>query len=405
MPQIDDVSKKYLIAGLRLGQDVEGFVDSYHGPQELVELAAEVDSGRALDDLETAIATLEPSNRRSWLEIQARAMRMVARVAGGEQVAFREQVAESFDIEPEWVDEGAFEAAHSMLDRLLPGKGSLAERRQAYRAQFEIPAEQLLPVAEGILTELRNRTRAFVELPEGESVELRLVNNQPWSGYNWYLGNLKSRIEINTDLPSRLNDLPDLLAHEAYAGHHTEHCLKEAHQLRELGHGEGAIALLTTPQAVVSEGIATTAFETVVPQEQRVEWLRTRVYQPAGVDVDIENDLAISQASRALGAVSGNAALMLHEQGRPLDEVVEYISRYSLRPLDEARQSTAFLTHPLFRTYIYTYTVGYDLVSSYLRSQTDRHEGFRALLTDFWTPTRLRGADRRHSPPDERLPL
>src|SRR5690606_25247427 len=105
--------------------------------------------------------------------------------------------------------------------------------------------------------------------PAGESADIVLVNNQPWSGYNWYLGDLQSRIEINTDLPVRANALPDLVAHEIYCGHHTEHALKEAHRYRELGHGEASVALLTSAQAVISEGIATSAFDVLIEPEIR----------------------------------------------------------------------------------------------------------------------------------------
>ena len=78
--------------------------------------------------------------------------------------------------------------------------------------------------------------------------------------------------------------------------------------------------------------------------------------------------------------------------------------RYSLRTEDEARRSIEFLTHPLFSTYIFTYTSGYELVSNYLQSHGNPADAFRDLLTGHWTPTRLRGLDPRRSSDDERLP-
>ena len=404
MHAIDDVSRKYLIAGLRLGQDIEGFVDSYHGPADLPDIAAGVDPGRALNELDSAIADVDDAFRHAYLESQARALRMAARVASGERVGYREQVRQSFDIEPEWTGEEVFQSAHDMLDRLLPGAGSLPERRAQYRKQFELQFENILPISEPLLAELRRRTLEIVELPSGESVTLQLVTNQPWSGYNWYLGNMASRIDINTDLPVRLNALPDLLAHEAYAGHHTEHSVKEALFLHERGYGEAAIALITTPQAVVSEGIATSTFDVLVPPDEQAHWLRTFVYEPAGWDVDIESDLAIQRVGQSLSAVSGNAALLMHDQGGSVDAVVEYISRYGLLSEAEARKSVQFLTHPLFRTYIYTYIAGKELVRAYLQSQPDFRTGFRSLLTEHWTPSRLRGSALWRSSDDERLP-
>lgn len=404
MHAIDDVSRKYLIAGLRIGQELEGFADSYHGPADLPDIAASVDPSRALDELDSAIANVDDPLRRAYLESQARALRMAARVASGERVGFREQIHQGFDIEPEWTDEGVFQSAHGMLDRLLPGAGSLAERRVQYRRGFELQTENVLSIAEPLLAELRRRTLEFIELPEGESVALQLVTDQPWAGYNWYLGNMTSRIDINTDLPVRLNGLPELLAHEAYAGHHTEQSVKEALFLRERGYGEMAIALITTPQAVVAEGIATSTFEVLVPPEEQAAWLGAFVYEPVGWDIDVESDLAIQRAGQSLSAVRGNAALMLHDRGQSVDSAVEYLGRYELLSEAEARKLAQFLTHPLFRTYTFTYTAGKELVRAYLQSQPDIRAGFRSLFTEHWTPSRLRGSALWRSSDDERLP-
>jgi hypothetical protein len=402
---IDDVSKRYLIAGLSVGNLVEGFVDSYHGPEELRRDAGSTPPAEAIEEFHAAIDQVEDTPRRTFFLAQERALRMATRVAEGETINYREQVIESFDITPEWVDESEFEAAHYALDKLLTGSGPLAARRQGYRAMFEIDAERVLPIAKDLLSDLRLRTQTIVPLPDGESVELKLVEGQPWSGYNWYLGGLSSRIEINTDLPVRLNDLPDLLAHEAYPGHHTEHCVKEWLHLRQQGHGEAAIALLTTPQAVVSEGIATSAFDSVVPPDEQGAWLREHVYDPSGLSIDIEGDLAIHRSSRVLSGVLGNAALLLHDQGRSQAEAVDYVMRYSLRSESEAVRSVEFLTHPFFRTYVYTYSSGYQLVNTFLENMADRQMGFRSLLTEHWTPARLRAAARRRSSDDERLPV
>ena len=47
----------------------------------------------------------------------------------------------------------------------------------------------------------------------------------------------------------------ELVTHEAYPGHHTEHAWKEQ-LLTRAGRLEESIVLIPTPQSVVSEGIA-----------------------------------------------------------------------------------------------------------------------------------------------------
>ena len=66
-----------------------------------------------------------------------------------------------------------------------------------------------------------------MKLPAGEDFETVLVTGKPWGAYNWYLGNFKSRIELNTDLPTELNGLLGTMCHEGYPGHHVYNVLLE----------------------------------------------------------------------------------------------------------------------------------------------------------------------------------
>src|SRR3712207_7327130 len=52
------------------------------------------------------------------------------------------------------------------------------------------------------------------DLPSTEQFDLAFVTGKSWSGYNYYQGNYRSRIEINTDLPIRLSRAIDLGCHE-----------------------------------------------------------------------------------------------------------------------------------------------------------------------------------------------
>ena len=45
-----------------------------------------------------------------------------------------------------------------------------------------------------------------------------VVTDKPWSGFNYYEGDYRSRVAINADLPHRLGQLPHLVAHESYPG-------------------------------------------------------------------------------------------------------------------------------------------------------------------------------------------
>ena len=114
---------------------------------------------------------------------------------------------------------------------------------------------------DSLAEDLRARTDELFGLPDGEHVEFELVTDEPWSGFNYYLGDLQSRVAINTDLPVLSTGLAHLVAHEAYPGHHTEHTRKEVGLVRRRQWWEESIFLVGTPQCLLAEGLADLGLE------------------------------------------------------------------------------------------------------------------------------------------------
>jgi hypothetical protein len=113
------------------------------------------------------------------------------------------------------------------------------------------------------------------------------------------------------------------------------------------------------------------------------------VYPLGGITGDPERETRIAAAQWwNLRALSGNAALLLHEQGADPEEVVRYIMRYGLRNEAEARQSLRFIATPLWRIYTFTYFSGRELLGRWLAAG-DRRERFRTLLTEPATPSQI----------------
>jgi hypothetical protein len=327
--------------------------------------------------------------RKGYLTKQVEAMRATARRVAGEVLPYREEVRLLFDIEPLATPEAVYDAVIADLDSLLPGDGPITERMVAWRQSYAISPETARRVVDVILPELRARTQEFVDLPDGEAIEIRMVQDQPWSGYNWYLGNGRSRVDLNTDLPIYAYRLTDLLTHEGYPGHHTEHALKER-LYTEHGLGEHALQLINTPECVISEGIATVAEKILFAPDELVRFRRERVYPAAGITGDPEREVAIGAAQRILRSVPSNAALLLHEEGRDPEDVVAYLQRYALSSEAEARQRLRFIADPLWRAYIFTYHVGYELVSGWLdQAPAERQVRLRTLLTEQVYPSQI----------------
>lgn len=396
-PALDPFGQAYARLSFGLERHVPGFIDAWLGSdadRAALEPATTPSAGELVAEagvLKAQAAALDTSpQRREYLQKQITAMETVARTLAGEEFPYREEVRLLFDVEPSVKPEATFDEAIQDLDALVPGDGPVLERLAEWRAQYIVTPETARQLVDVILPELRARTRNIVDLPDDEAIEIRMVRDEPWSGYNWYLGRARSRVDLNTDLPIHAYRLTDLLAHEGYPGHHTEHLLKERLYTEE-GFGEHALQLINTPECLISEGISTTAEEMAFSPEELAAFRREHVYPAAGITGDPEREIAVNAARARLSSVPSNAALLLHDAAADPEDVVTYLQRYGLSTEAEARQRLRFISDPLWRAYIFTYDVGRELVLNWLGegSQSARRRRYAQLLTEQMTPSQL----------------
>jgi hypothetical protein len=92
-----------------------------------------------------------------------------------------------------------------------------------------------------------------------------------------------------------------------------------------------------------------------------------------------------------LRAVASNAALLYHNEGRSEREVVQYLAHYGLQTEAEAAKRFSFISDPLWRAYIFTYSVGRQLFDAWLAGLDDRERiaRYRRLLTEQLTPSQI----------------
>ena len=228
------------------------------------------------------------------------------------------------------------------------------------------------------------RTLALFGLPEGEHVEFELVSNEPWAGFNYYLGGLHSRVAVNTDLPVLSTGLAHLVAHEAYPGHHTEHTRKEVGLVRRRQWWEESIFLVGTPQCLLAEGLADLGLEVVMGR--RPEPIVAGHLRPLGIRYDADVVAAVAEAGEALGAVRQNAAFRLHEDGADPALVTDEVARWGLLSRDRAAKAVEFLVHPTWRAYLTCYVEGLPLCRSFVNGDPTR---FDRLLSEQLTPDLL----------------
>jgi hypothetical protein len=375
------MTEDYVRFGLRLGRHVDGLVDSYYGPPELKQ---EVDS----EPLREPAALVEDGARLldatdGWLHAQVVGLETVARKLAGEEVPYSDEVERCYGVRPRRVPEAEFEAAHSELDAILLGDGDLVERYRAWREGDPLPQEQLAAALEALTEELRTRARDLLGLPDGEAGELDYVTDEPWAAYNYYLGGLRSRVAVNTDVDMNAGYIGHLMAHELYPGHHTEHAWKEQRLVREQGLVEESILMIGAPQSLIAEGIAEVGAEILLDD---LDSFTAETLAPLGIEYDAELGRAVRKAREPLEHVPGNAALMLHEDGASLEEAREYLIRWALVSPKRAEHNVSFINHPVWRAYVSTYTDGYRVCRDWVAGDPAK---FKRLLTEQLTPADL----------------
>jgi hypothetical protein len=399
----DPIARDYLILALRLDQQSPGLVDGYFGPADLKaqvdieqlrppDLLAE-DAAALLERLPAGVA--EP-DRRDWLGHQLVALRTQAEVLAGASLPYLDHVTRLFAWTPERRDEALFDRAAGELDAILPGSQHLDERLRAWDDRFVVPVDRLGDVVDWLVGVFRARAATMFATPRGEDLQVRLVTNKPWSGYNSYDGGLRSRVDINTDLPVRAADLLHLVAHETFPGHHLEHASKEAALVDEAGRLESSILLINTPECLISEGLADLGYEFAVPRDDEPAMLM-ELYRRAGIAIASDPAAARDAAARTvrmrgprrrLAEVRVNAALIRHADGASHDETLAYLQRVGRYPRAVAEKRLEFIEHPLWRTYVFVYHEGEALLRRWVEAvpPTDRAARFGRLLCEQLSP-------------------
>jgi hypothetical protein len=366
----------YLRLGLQLGRHVEGIVDAYFGPPEL---AAAVDAEPPVEPrtLVSAAEALLDELEDGWLRDQVVGLHTYAGVLAGESGSYADEVEGCYGVRPTHTDEAVFTAAHDQLDELLPGDGPLAERYEGWRNSILVPVEHVERTVAAVIEEARAWTRGLVELPAGEGIVLEIVRDEPWLAFNYYLGDLRSRIAVNVDLPMSAVELLHLTIHETYPGHHTERASKEHLLVRGRGLLEETLVLMPTPQSLVSEGIAELAPRMLLEGDGGAAL--AAVTHDAGIELELAHALTVERTHDPCRWANVNAALMLHDAGASTAETQAYLERWSLLTPDLAAHLIRFLTEPTSRSYVMNYSAGRELCRSYVAGEPER---FRRLLTE-----------------------
>lgn len=373
----ESVVERYIRLGLRLDRHEEGTVDAYFGPPE----PAEAVQAEPLREPATLVADAEEllsdgELGDGWLRDQVLGLRTFAAGLAGETMAYADEVEGTYRVRPTWTDEAVFAACHEQLEELLPGEGTLGERHMRWHDSMVVPTDRIERALLAVIEEARRQTRGLIDLPEGEGVDLELVTDVPWMGFNFYQGGLRGRIAANTGIPTSAYGLLILAMHETYPGHQAERACKEQLLVRGRGMLEESIVLAPTPQSVVAEGLGCLA-PYVLLEGDGADVFTGIIRRETGIDVDLAQCVAISRATELTRWSDVNAALMLYERDASDAEARAYAERWGLMDAEKAAHLVRFIRDT--RTYVVNYPAGLQLCEAYARKAP---QNLRRLLTE-----------------------
>jgi hypothetical protein len=375
------LSESYVKLVLAMGEHDADYVDAYYGPpewrtsiREKKPSLAEIHSGAAALHDELTATPVPPDKmdqlRRQYLIRQTEALIARVEIVQGKKLKFDEESKALYDAVAPHNTEAYFEGLIHDLEREVPGSGSLAARLDEFRKEFIIPKEKLDAVFKAAIDGCRARTLQHLTLPPNENFTVEYVTNKSWSGYNWYQGNYRSLIQVNTDLPIYIDRAIDLACHEGYPGHHVYNSLLEKNLVRDRGWNEFTVYPLFSPQSLIAEGSANYGIDIAFPGHERAEWERTHLFPIAGIDPSKAEKYYRVQELTGKLAYSGNEAARRYLNGEmSTEETVKWLEKYSLSTAARARQRIKFFDQ--YRSYVINYNLGKDLVRQYV----ERHAG------------------------------
>jgi hypothetical protein len=375
------LAERYVRLVLALGQHDPDYVDAYYGPPDWRTEAerakvplAEIDAAAA--DLAIDLQVIAPPSsapelerrRHAYVTRQLVSLRGRVAMLGGDMMRFDEESKTLYDIvAPSHADQEFLDIL-ATLDQRLPGSGPLRDRYEAFRARFVVPPARLAGAFKAAIDECRARTLQHVRLPETESFSVEYVTGKSWAAYNWYKGDYRSVIQVNTDLPIHADSVISLACHEGYPGHHVNNVLLEQRFVRERGWHELSIYPLFSPQSFIAEGTAEFGARVAFPGSDRLAFARRVIFPAAGLDPSSASSYYdVIDLIRRLSYGSVEAARRYLDGQVDAAATKAWLQSHLLQSSDRADQQVRFFDQ--YRSYIVNYTAGEDVVERWVEAQ------------------------------------
>ena len=373
---LSDFGRRFLRLTLHIDKHNKGYVDFYNGPKKLrriVDNEVITSPSKLLTDCKALQKDLfkqgYDKKRERYLEKMLTAMRTSIEIINGAKIPFKEQFLRLYDVALQPVNESELDNLKEEFNAVYGGLGSLEKRMNDLRVRRTVPEGKVFELFKKALNITRSRTKElFVDLlPENEHVNIELVKNNntnkaKWTYYNWYMGNLSSRIEVNPNYNMYWTLFLPAAAHEGYPGHHTEFIVKEQRLYRELNQFEHSILLLNSPKLIISEGLANTAVNMLFNYREQAEISLREFCLDSSKESSIEVLIAQSKVKGKLTLFGYNFAYRALIDGWSEEKLIRYATSFEILSQENIKNRIKLFFNPIHSTPTFSYNIGSKLI-------------------------------------------
>jgi hypothetical protein len=392
---LDEFGKNYLLLGLRIGKLIEDYVESYYGPPELKGIVDKEQPSSPKTLLSICNRLQQDLPNQGFADIRIKffnkmleAMETSLNIVNGKDIPYLEQVNRFYDIKPELVDDSIFYKAAEKLDEFYSGSGSLSDRINALEKKRAIPVEKIKGTYNHAFEIVQTRVKELIPdlLPNNEEISVKIVKNQYWSAEAVYLGNFKTQIAINTDIPIDWTIVLILATHEGYPGHHTEYSVKEKSLYLEEQQFEHCLITFQVPKLTISEGIAETAIDVLFSPKETVMTGLEEICPNPETEYHLDALIANLNAEEAYAAMKNYLAFHAHVDGWSDEKLLKCGLNFGIFSENVINSLLKFIHHPIGSTYAFTYHIGKMLVKKKYGERPSPTD-FKQLLTRQFLPS------------------
>jgi len=281
------------------------------------------------------------------------------------------------------------------VDETYSGRGRLRERIERLRVKRRVPEEKVFKFFRRALdiTERRTKNLFINLLPENQQILLELPKEKSgdsirWTCYEWYLGNYRSRLEVNPKFNVYWTNLLKHSAHEGYPGHHTEFSVKEQVLFRKQDQFEHSILLLNSPKLIISEGIADLAINVLFSYQDQMRIGLEEFCSDIAKEDSLDILIAQNRLKHKVSLFWYNFAYHALIDNYTVEELIRYGRNFEIFSEDELKNQIKSLKDPVYSKNIFTYNLGMNIIKN-VYGEFPSVNNFRNLLINPILPSDL----------------